>query len=111
MATYQYKFTGSSPKRLRGQLVKPGDVIDVDEEIINGEFEPQSPSAKSAAKATEAFNADLAERHAKEREAAVQGLTVEEAFPELAKAAEAPAPAPVSTGKKNSAAPAAPQEA
>jgi hypothetical protein len=105
---FTYKFTGSSPKRLRGQVVKPGDVIDTDDEIINGEFEPQNAAAKSAQKATEAADAARAELHAKERQAAAQGLPLEEAFPELAKAAEPT----VSTGKKSAAAaPAAQQEA
>jgi hypothetical protein len=106
---FSYKFTGDTPKRFKGAIIKPGDAVDSDEELINGELEPTNAAAKAAAKATEAADAARAERHAKERLAAAQGLSVEEAFPELA-----PDPAAgVSAGKSKSAAaaPAAPQEA
>ena len=105
---FSYKFTGDTPKRFKGAIIKPGDAVDSDEELINGELEPANAAAKTAQKATEAADAARAERHAKERLAAAQGLSVEEAFPELA-----PAPDPaVSAGKKSAAAaPAAPQEA
>jgi hypothetical protein len=99
MAQFTYKFNGDTPKRFQGRVIKPGDLIESDDEIINGEFEPTNAAAKAAQKATEAADAARADVHAKEREAAAQGLTLEEAFPELAAPVDA-APAPVvSAGK------------
>lgn len=105
MAQLTYRFTGDTSKRFQGRVIHAGDLIESDDEIINGEFEPQNAAAKAAQKATEAADVARADRHAKEREAAAQGLSFEEAFPESA-------PAPVSAGKKSAAAAAAaPQEA
>ena len=94
MAQFSYKFTGDTPKRFKGAIIKPGDAIESDTHINHGEFEPTNAAAKAAAKAVEAADQALAEMHAKERLAAAQGLSVEEAFPELVKSAD-----PVSAGK------------
>lgn len=54
MAAFAYKFVGDGPKLFRGREIKPGDVVEAEEELIHGHFEPTSPAAKKAAAAREA---------------------------------------------------------
>jgi hypothetical protein len=48
MAQFRYKHVGDSRLLLEGKLVKPGEEIERDEEIINGNFEPANEAAVAA---------------------------------------------------------------
>lgn len=78
---YAYKFTGDGPKIFRGTLVRPGDPIETDEEVINGYFEPQNAIAKAAKAATDKANDEAPAIAQAERLAAMGGSL---AFPEVA---------------------------
>lgn len=99
--SFSYKFTGDTPKLFRGVLIRPGDPIDSDDELIMGEFEPQNAAAKSAKSATDKANDAAAGVAADERLRAMRGsLAVQ-----LDEAAS-PAPSPAATSSAASAAPA-----
>lgn len=53
MSEFQYDYAGDTPKTFRGRYIVPGDVIEADEELLNGEFKPKSKAAKAAAKLRE----------------------------------------------------------
>jgi hypothetical protein len=81
---FQYVFDGDSDKVYDGRLIKPGDLIESESELIHGHFTPKSKAAKAA----------LAARMASE-------------VPSPATVASAPEPAPPAN---SSTAPAAVQE-
>lgn len=87
MAQFTYQFVGDTPKRLKGRVIRPGDVVESEEELHNGELEPQNDAAKAAKAATEAKDVEFAAQHKAEREAAAAGPQDE-------------TEAPVSTGKR-----------
>jgi hypothetical protein len=45
---FQYVYDGDSEKVLNGRLIKPGDLIESESELIHGHFTPKSKSAKAA---------------------------------------------------------------
>ncbi len=97
---FVYKFAGDTVKRFRGKLLRPGDIVESDDELINGELEPQNPAAKAAKVATDAANDAAAETAARQRLEAMNGSLPVEVQQ------EAPA-----ASNPSSSAPAAPVEA
>lgn len=111
---FQYKYTGDTMKLFRGKLIRPGDPIESDEELIMGEFEPQNAIAKSAKDATDIKNDQAAKVAADERLAAMNASLPVEVLADQAAAAASPVSTSVSPAQPStasSAAPSAPSEA
>jgi hypothetical protein len=105
---FAYSYTGDTPKIFRGKLIRSGDAIESDDELINGEFEPSNAKAKAAKVATDAANDAAPQLAADARLAAMNG-----SLPVEVQADDAPAPAAQvpSAPSTSSSAPAAPAEA
>ncbi len=103
---FSYKFTGDTPKIFKGKLIRPGDAIASDDELINGEFEPTNAAAKSAQKATEAADLARSDEHVAALKASGDGPPLEAPEPVVG-AAAAPAAADAKPAATKSAAAAA----
>lgn len=103
MAKFQYTFVGDSNKIFRGRLIKPGDLVEADEELINGHFDPVSEDAKTAKASREADEIAAIEAH----EVSISAAASSDTNPSLAEEEVEPT-APAKRSRQSTKAPAPP---